>query len=676
MTQRQIAAAILASVIAGGLAATPRYARAAGAAASGPAPLIPREVLLGNPDRIEPTVSPDGKRLAWRAPDQHGVLQVWVRTIGKSDDRMVTAEPHRGIGFYRWSEDPNVLVYLQDHDGDENYHLMEVDLQSGNLSKGVAQAGKPRDLTPWPGVKTDLIAANPKHRDRLLIALNRRDRRLTDVYVVNLVAHTVELAIKNPGDVSGWIADDNLVIRGAIVTTRDGGTELRVRDDANSKWRSVLKVGPEDQFDPIDFSKDGKSIFVITSVGTDTSRVAALDLASGAQKDLAHSADADVAAVMMHPTRHVVQAVGFDPGKLAWTIVDPSIKPDFDAIAKLSEGEFRVADRDVADRIWIVDFGRDRGPRRYYLWDRARRTGTFLFASRAALEDAPLAAMEPLKFAARDRMQLHAYLTLPLGVPAKNLPTVLLVHGGPWARDRWGYNGEVQMLANRGYAVLQVEYRGSTGFGKKYLHAGDRQWGLKMQDDLTDGANWAIAKGIADPKRIAIEGGSYGGYAALAGATFTPDLYSCAIDAFGPSNLFTLLSTMPPYWVVDRPIFMTRVGDPDNPADKALLTRASPLFSADRIKIPMLIAQGANDVRVKPAESEQIVAAIKKHGGRATYVVYSDEGHGFARPENRLDFEARAEQFLAQNLGGRSEPMNGDRIPGSTAVVTTIGKAE
>jgi dipeptidyl aminopeptidase/acylaminoacyl peptidase len=296
-----------------------------------------------------------------------------------------------------------------------------------------------------------------------------------------------------------------------------------------------------------------------------------------------------------------------------------------------------------------------------------------LFSTQPKLDDAPLAAMKPVEFAARDGMKINGYLTLPLGAPPRNLPLVLVVHGGPWARDSWGFNPYIQLLANRGYGVLQINFRGSTGFGKKYLHAGDRQWGLEMQTDLSDGVKWAVDQGIADPKRVAIFGGSYGGYAALAGAAFTPDLYRCAVDECGPSNLFTLLESFPPYWEVARSIFFTRVGNPGAPGDKALLTTASPLFSAGKIKIPMLIGQGANDPRVKQAEAEQIADAIAKHRASAVYVLYTDEGHGFVRPENRLDFTARMEKFLADNLGGRYEPMKGDRIPGSTAKLRVVG---
>jgi len=376
---------------------------------------------------------------------------------------------------------------------------------------------------------------------------------------------------------------------------------------------------------------------------------------------------------MIQPTRHVVQAAAFDPGRKHWTVVDPSVQGDFDALAKISGGDFTVVDRDLADRTWLVSFDSDRAPTRYYSWDRAAGKATFLFSTQHKLDHAPLAAMKPVNFAARDGMKINGYLTLPLGAPPKNLPMVLAVHGGPWARDIWGFNPYVQLLANRGYGVLQINFRGSTGFGKKYLHAGDRQWGLKMQTDLADGVKWAVDEGIADPARVAIFGGSYGGYAALAGAAFTPELYRCAVDECGPSNLFTLLASIPPYWEVARSIFFTRVGNPDDPRDKEPLTRASPLFSADKIKIPLLIGQGANDPRVRQAEAEQIVDAIARHRGSALYVLYTDEGHGFVRPENRLDFTARMEKFLADNLGGRYEPMKGDRIPGANVKLRVVG---
>ncbi|HEY9157057.1 S9 family peptidase [Candidatus Binatus sp.] len=626
-------------------------------------PLIPRDTLLGNPERANPHIAPDGKRLAWLAPDEHEILQVWVRTVGQHDARVVTADKRRGIQSYGWAFDSKTILYAQDAAGDENFHLFAVDLDSHNI----------RDLTPWEGVRSGVVASSPKFPGRILVALNLRNRKLMDVYRIDLRTGAVELDTQNPGDVAGWLADDDLIVRAATVTTPDGGTELRIRDSAAGPWRTLMKAAMEDNLAALDLSLDGQSIFLSSSIGTDTARLVRHEIASGMETVVAHSDDADLSDAMIQPTRHVVQAAAFDPGRMHWTVVDPSVQADFDAIAKITTGDFTVVDRDLADHTWLVSFVSDRAPARYYSWDRAARKATFLFSTQPKLDDAPLAAMKPVEFAARDGMKINGYLTLPVGAPPKNLPLVLAVHGGPWARDSWGFNPYIQLLANRGYAVLQINFRGSTGFGKKYLHAGDRQWGLKMQSDLSDGVKWAVDQAIADPKRVAIFGGSYGGYAALAGAAFTPELYRCAVDECGPSNLFTLLESFPPYWEVARSLFFTRVGNPGDPKDKELLTAASPLFSADKIKIPMLIGQGANDPRVKQAEAEQIVDAIARHHGSAAYVLYADEGHGFVRPENRLDFTARMEKFLADNLGGRYEPMKGDSIPGATAKLRVVG---
>ena len=628
-----------------------------------PPPLIPRDTLLGNPERANPHIAPDGKRLAWLAPDEHGILQVWVQTIGQHDARVVTADKSRGIQSDGWAFDSKTILYAQDAAGDENFHVFAVDLDTHNV----------RDLTPWQGVRAKVVASSPKFPGRILVALNLRNRKLMDVHRIDLRTGAVELDTKNPGDVAGWLADDDMIVRAATVTTPDGGTELRIRDSADSPWRMLMKAAMEDNLAALDFSKDGRSIFLSTSIGMDTARLVRHELASGMDTGIAHSDDADLSDAMIQPTRHVVQAAAFDPGRKRWTVVDPSVQADFDAIAKITDGDFTVVDRDLADRTWLVSFESDRAPARYYSWDRAAGKAAFLFSVQPKLDGAALAPMKPVEFAARDGMKINGYLTLPAGAPPKNLPIVLAVHGGPWARDSWGFNPYIQLLANRGYAVLQINFRGSTGFGKKYLHAGDRQWGLKMQTDLADGVKWAVDEGIADPARVAIFGGSYGGYAALAGAAFTPELYRCAVDECGPSNLFTLLASIPPYWEVARSLFFTRVGNPGDPKDKELLTAASPLFSADKIKIPMLIGQGANDPRVKQAEAEQIVDAIARHRGSAVYVLYTDEGHGFVRPENRLDFTARMEKFLADNLGGRYEPMKGDRIPGSTVKLRVVG---
>ncbi|MGE5278537.1 MAG: S9 family peptidase [Acidobacteriota bacterium] len=627
-------------------------------------PVIPREVLFGNPERAQPRLSPDGQRLAWIAPDKKNVLQVWVKTVGKDDDRMVTADQKRGIRRYFWAYDNKTLLYLQDNDGDENFHVYGVDLASGNV----------RDETAFQGVRAELLDVNPDFPDEVLLQMNLRDRHVMDVHRLILSTGALTLDTENPGDVAGWATDAKFQVRAAQVATPEGGNEIRIRDDAKSPWKTMLKVGPEEILEFGDFTADGRSAYLRSSIGSDTARLVLRDLATGSEKVLAASPEVDAGAVLIHPRTHVAQAVSFAAGRSTWKVLDPSVQPDFDAIGKLHEGDFEVVNRTAADDAWLVAFTSDRGPVAWYRWDRAARKGALLFTAQPKLEGLPLAEMKPVVIESRDGLSLNSYLTLPVGVAPKSLPLVLFVHGGPWSRDVWGYSPYAQWLANRGYAVLQVNYRASIGYGKKFLNAGNRQWGLKMHDDLIDAAKWAIGKGIADPRRIAVFGGSYGGYAALAAATFTPDFFACNVDIVGPSNLKTLLNSIPPYWKPIRSMFNVRMGNVDDPKDAELVHNASPLFRADKITRPLLIGQGANDPRVNVKESEQIVEAIEKNKGSVTYVLYPDEGHGFARPENRIDFNARAEKFLGSCLGGRVEPMEGDRIPGSTAVVRVVGK--
>jgi len=626
-------------------------------------PLIPREVLFGNPEKVSPQISPDGKRLAWIAPDPKNVLQVWVKTIGGTDDKVVTADKKRGIRRFFWAEDNKTIIYLQDTDGDENWHAYGVDLSSGNV----------RDYTPFQGVRADIVATDPAFPNEILISLNLRDRKAFDVHRLDIVTGAVVLDTENPGDVVGWGADPRLAVRAAQVATAEGGTEIRIREADRSPWKSWMKVGPEEILGFEGFTADGRSAILTSSIGNDTARVVERNIATGAEKVLASSPEVDAGKVLIHPRRHVVEAVAFAPGRSSWTVVEPSVKADFEAIARLSEGDFSLVNRDSADAHWLVSFTTDRGPIRYYSWDRAAQKGTFLFSHQPKLEGLQLAEMKPVVITTRDGLKLNSYLTLPTGLTPRALPLVLFVHGGPWARDAWGYSSTPQWFANRGYAVLQVNYRGSTGYGKQFLNAGNREWGLKMHDDLIDAVDWAVKQGIADPAKVAIYGGSYGGYAALAGVTFTPEKFACAVDIVGPSNLTTLVHAIPPYWKPLRATFDVRMGNVDDPKDADLIKNASPLFKADRIKVPLLIGQGANDPRVNKAESEQIVSAIEKNGGKVTYVVYSDEGHGFARPENRLDFNARAEAFLGSCLGGRVEPAAGERQAGSTAEVKVVG---
>jgi dipeptidyl aminopeptidase/acylaminoacyl peptidase len=626
-------------------------------------PLVPRQVLFSPPEKYAPSVAPDGKRIAWLAPDDNQVLQIWVRTLRSEDAKQVTSEKKRPVLQYAWADDNRTILYVQDSDGDENFHLFAVDLPTGSV----------RDLTPWQGIHVEGFRTDRRVPHQVLVGMNLRDRRLIDMHRIDLRSGSAVLDTKNPGDVLNLVADAKMVVRAAVASTPDGGNEIRWRKSASSPWKVLVRTGPEEVVDLLDFSADGRSVYLRTSIGTDKVRLVEHQLTTGRERELLSDDEVDVDAAIINPVTHVVEAVPLEKATRVWKLPDAAFRADFEAMSKLGDGAVNLLSRDHADRTWIAEFMSDHGPLQYYAFDRASKQGTFLFVHRPKLVGLTLAPMKGVVIKARDGLELAGYLTLPPGVEPRNLPLILNPHGGPWQRDTWGYNREVQLLANRGYAVLQVNFRGSTGYGKRFLHAGDREWGRKMHDDLIDAVRWAVAEGIADPNRLAIYGGSYGGYSALAGAALTPDVFRCAVDSFGISNLTTFMKSIPPYWATFRSILRQRVGDHENPADGDFLKAASPLYSAEKIRIPLLIAQGANDVRVVPAESEQILAAIERNGGRATYVLYSDEGHGFARSENNIDFTARAEKFLAECLNGRSEPMEVDRYPGSTASVKEVG---
>jgi dipeptidyl aminopeptidase/acylaminoacyl peptidase len=606
-------------------------------------PLIPRATLFGNPEKTQPRISPNGKLLAYLAPDK-GVLNVWVRTIGQNDDQVVTADKKRGIRIYDWQQDGEHILYMQDFDGDENWHVYQTNVKTKNT----------RDLTPFQGVAAQGFSTDPNLPDQVLVPLNIRDRRLHDMYRINLKNGAVEMDTENPGDVAGFTQDNQFRVRVAQVFLPDGGTEIRVRDDEKSPWHTFLKWGPDESFGGVaGFTPDNGGVYLISSVDANAARLLEVELATGKQAVVAEDKQYDVSGILTHPTKHTLEAVEFIRDKSEWTLIDKSLQADFDAIRKVRAGDFYIVSRDLADKTWIVNYVVDDGPVPFYVYDRASKKATFLFSNRPALEKYTLAKMQPVSFLARDGMTIHGYLTLPVGLEPKNLPMVLNVHGGPWGRDTWGLDNEAQWLANRGYAVLQINFRGSTGYGKAFVNAGDREWAGKMHADLIDGKNWAVKQGYADGRKVCIMGGSYGGYATLVGVTFTPDEFACGVDIVGPSNLVTLLSTIPPYWTPVKSLFKKRVGDLET--EQEFLKSRSPLFRADQIKAPLLIGQGANDPRVKQAESDQIVAAMRQNGKPVEYIVFPDEGHGFARPENRLIFYAAAEPFLAKYLGGRAE---------------------
>lgn len=609
------------------------------------APLVPRQVLFGNPERVSPRISPDGRRLAWIAPDE-GVLNVWVNHVGAELEKAqaVTDDRDRGIRSFFWAHDNRHLLYIQDVGGDEDWHLFSVDLESGET----------QDVTPFEGVQARVDETDKRFPDTILVGLNKDNPQLHDVYRLDLTTGEIEKIVANPGFI-GFLADADFKVRAGLAPLPDGGMVLMVRDAEEDEWRPLLQWGQDDSLttSPLAFTLDGAGLWMVSSVGANAGRLVKLDIASGETTVVAEDPQYDVGGVRIHPDTREPQAVTFVKERASYQILDPDIEDDMQKLFALDPGDLNLTGHDDTDRTWLAAYMNDDGPVRYYAYDRDAKEATFLFEHQPALSQYELAKMEPFSYTARDGLTVHGYLTFPPGAERRGLPTVLNVHGGPWARDEWGYNPEAQWLSNRGYLCVQVNFRGSTGYGKEFVNAGDKEWGAKMHTDLLDAVDWIVDQGYADRSKVAIYGGSYGGYAALAGAAFTPDVFACAVDIVGPSNLKTLIESIPPYWAPMIAQFHTRVGNPET--EEAFMWERSPLSKAGDIRIPLLIAQGANDPRVKQAESEQIVAALKEKGIDHEYLLFPDEGHGFAKPENRLTFYAHAERFLAKHLGGRYE---------------------
>jgi len=600
-----------------------------------------------------------------------GVLNVWVGPVGQPDKaKPVTNDTYRGIRSYFWAYTNEHILFLQDLNGDENWRIYSVNLSSG----------KTKDLTPFEGVQSQIQATSPKFPLECIIGMNRRDPEWHDLFRLNIDTGNLNLIQENTR-FSGFEVDDDFKVRLASNMTQDGDIEI-FKPGEDGTWKLFMKIKMEDAISArfAGFNKTNEEIYLVDSSDRNTAALYTLDLNSGWKSLAAEDARSDFNGAMIHPTEKNLLAVAFYYDKLQWKIIEPSIAEDMEYLANLESGEVRVVSSSLDFKIWIVAYTVDNGPTRYYYYDRSKKQAEFLFTDREKLDDMPLSRRIPVVITSRDGLDLLSYYTLPLGsdadddgLPDKPLPMVLNVHGGPWSRDFWGLDATHQWLANRGYAVLSVNFRGSTGFGKNFTNAGDLEWGRKMQDDLIDAVNWSIDQGIADPERIAIMGGSYGGYAVLAGLSLSPQLFACGVDIVGPSNLITLLQSVPPYWKPEIEQWTKRVGDYRTEEGRKLLQDRSPLNYAHRIERPLLIGQGANDPRVKQNESDQIVKAMQENGLPVTYVLYADEGHGFARPENRLSFYAIAEAFLAEYLGGRYEPIGSDFQGANFTVPTGAG---
>lgn len=619
-------------------------------------PLIRRKLFFDNPDRAAVQLSPDGERLSWLAP-LDGVLNVWIADrANPANARPVTHDRYRGVRIYFWAHTNAHIVYLQDKEGDENWRLYSVDLRN-NVEK---------DLTPFDGVQARVLETSPKFPDELVVGLNDRDRKWHDVYRLNFLTGCLTPMFQNDRFAHVTVDDDyrlrfgtEMMPDGAVRTFTLEGGEWRLWDEVSAA--DALTTGR------VGFDKANRRVFMRNSRGRDTAALVEVDIRTRKARLLAEDARTDVVDVIRHPTEKHVEAVGFIYDRKRWQVLDLSIEPDIAYLRTVDDGEMELGSRSLDARYWIVFYVVDDGPARYYLYDRQTRAATFLFTNRKNLEGLPLARMRSFVIKSRDGLDLVGYYTLPRGsdenndgIPDHPLPAVFMPHGGPWWRDFWGYNALHQWLANRGYAVLCVNFRGSTGFGKRFINAGDLEWGGKMHEDQIDAVNWAISSGIADQKRVAVLGGSFGGYSALAGLTFTPEVFACAVDLVGPSNLKTLLESVPAYWKPSIAVFTTRMGNSATEEGRALLKKHSPLTYVDRICRPLLIGQGANDPRVKQAESDQIVQAMQAKKIPVTYALYPDEGHGFVRPENNMSFFAIAEVFLAKCIGGRCEPIGED----------------
>lgn len=597
---------------------------------------IPLEDFFRESDQQGFQLSPDGKHMAFVQPVDNR-LNLFVMEVGQEEAVQLTHETERSIAGFAWVSNDR-LIYAKDSGGDENYHLLVV---------GIDGKGQ-RDLTPYENTTSQLIDILPDLPDQVLIGMNKRDPRIFDVYRVNMNTGEAVLAAENPGNITGWMTDNNGKLRIAI--SSDGNvSSLLYREKEEDAFKPLLDTGLGETFSPLMFTYDNKHLYALSNLEADKAAVVEFDPAANkVVKTVFAHPDVDVSGIVPSRATKTIVAAVYITDKVHYTFFDADLEKVYDSIRKELPGmEIAIGVPDEKGNFRFQAYN-DKNKGVDYTYN--AETGSLEKIAELSywLDESKLADMKPVTFKSRDGLTLNGYLTLPKGKEAKDLPLVVNPHGGPWARDAWGYNPEVQFLASRGYAVLQVNFRGSTGYGKAFLDAGNKEWGKAMQNDLTDGVEWLVEQGIADADRVAIYGASYGGYAALAGLTFTPEVYAAGVSYVGPSNLFTLLGSLPPYWESERELFNQRVGDPVK--DKELLEAISPLFHVDQIKAPLFVAQGANDPRVKQAESDQIVQALKERGVDVPYMLKQDEGHGFYNTENQLDFYRALEKFLDRHL--------------------------
>lgn len=623
--------------------------------------LIPMKDFFRNPEKAGFDLSPDGSHLAFLMPWENR-LNVHVQEIGSDEIVRVTSATARDIGGFAWANE-NRLVYVQDTGGDENFHAFAVDIDGGNSI----------ELTPFDGVRAQIVDDLEDDTNHMLVSLNKRDPRIFDVYMVNINSGEMEMVAQNPGNIAGWLTDNDGKLR--VATTSDGvNTSLLYRETESDDFQVVLTTNFKEDAAPLYFTFDNTQLYVSSNIGRDKRAIYTFDPNTAEHIDLVFEhPEVDVTSVLRSKERKVLTGVTFTTDKRRYHFFDDQRRQLQETLeAKLPGYEVAVSSMSRNEKRVLVRTYSDKSLGAYYFYDTETEDFMKLVDVAPWINETEMADMRPIQYTSSDGLTIHGYLTLPKGFEAKNLPAVMLVHGGPWARDRWGFNPEAQFLANRGYAVLQVNFRGSTGYGREFWEISFKRWGKEMQNDLTDGVEWLVGQGIADPERVGIYGASYGGYAVLAGLAFTPDLYACGVDYVGVSNLFTLLESIPPYWELGRQMFYEMMGDPETEAD--LLREISPLFHADNIKAPLVVFQGANDIRCKKPEADQIVSALKANGIEVPYMVKDDEGHGFRNEENRFDVYRAMEHFLSQHLGGRVE--EGTTMPEMNGVVDPIPVAD